>query len=253
MAILRDYQEQAVAATYEAWNRVDSVLLEMATGTGKTEIFAHLAKDCLANDERALIVAPQVQLVGQAANKIKAATGIMPDIEQAENSSNEADWCRNQFVVASKQTLCRVKRNGTKRYEKFRNIKLLVLDEAHLFATKQSAEMVEYFRQQGARVLGVTATAKRHDQRALGQLFGECPFQFGIVDGLDQAYLVPPMVSCVQLQTLDLGGVETKQTVNGKDFDTAQLNERLEDLRTVYEIADVTARECNAAKTVVYC
>jgi len=36
-----------------------------------------------------------------------------------------------------------------------------------------------------------------------------------------QGWLVPPKVSCVQLQTLDLSGVEIKQTVNGKDFDQA--------------------------------
>ena len=51
-----------------------------------------------------MIVCPQITLIGQAAKKILKETGIMPAIEQADQRSNESEWARNTFVVASKQT-----------------------------------------------------------------------------------------------------------------------------------------------------
>ena len=79
--ILRPYQSEACDRVRDAWQRVNSVLVECPTGTGKTVMFAERAATHEAG--RVLIVCPAIQLVSQAARKLKQRTGIMPDIEQA--------------------------------------------------------------------------------------------------------------------------------------------------------------------------
>lgn len=248
---LRPYQVDTVSAIRQAWQDVDSVLIELATGLGKTEVFTEIARTW--EQGRVLVVCPMIELISQAAKKILKRTGIMPDIEQGENRANESEWGRNAYVVASKQSLCSGKRKGAERFKRFKDIGLVIIDEAHLSITEEYKSLLDHFREMGAKVLGVTATAKRHDKRAMGQQYQTCAAQYGICDAVPDGWLVSAVADCVQLKTLDLSDVAIKQTVHGRDFDQKALNDKLETTETVYEIAEVTARESGTMKTVVYC
>lgn len=249
---LRPYQADCVRSIHEAWQRVDSVLVELATGLGKTEVFTEIARTW--EQGRVLVVCPLIQLISQAEKKIRKRTGVAPGIEQASLRANNHDWCYDAFVVASKQTLCTKSRaTGKRRFEKFENVGLVIVDEAHLSITDEYLSFLDHFRSRGAKVLGVTATAKRHDKRAMGIFYKECPYQYGIASAVDEGWLVPAITECVQLKTLDLSDVRTIVTTHGKDFNEKELNEKLEATETVYEIAEVTARESGSLKTAVYC
>lgn len=248
---LRPYQQETTDAIRADWQAgASSVMVELATGLGKTEVFTDIARTW--EEGRVLVVCPIIQLIGQAAKKICQRTGIMPDIEQGQLRSNESEWARNQFIVASKQTLTKERRDGSFRYQRLNDVGLVVVDECHLSCTKPYESMLNHFKSQGARVLGVTATAKRHDKLALGNIYEKCSYQYGIVNAVPDGWLVPAKTSCIQLETLDLQGVAT----SGGDFKAGGkggLNERLEDEKTLYEIADVTYKESGDLKTVVYC
>lgn len=249
---LRPYQADCITAIRDSWQRVDSTLVELATGLGKTEVFTEIARTW--EQGRVLVVCPLIQLIGQARKKITKRTGVEPGIEQASLTANNHDWAYDAFIVASKQTLCTTnKGTGKRRFEKFENIGLVIVDEAHLSITDEYLTFLDYFRSRGAKVLGVTATAKRHDKRAMGIFYKECPYQYGIATAVDDGWLVPAVTDCVQLKTLDLSGVKTSTTTHGKDFNEKELNARLEATETVYEIAEVTARESGTLKTAVYC
>lgn len=248
---LRPYQSDCVTKIHESWERVDSTLVELATGLGKTEVFTEIARTW--EQGRVLVVCPLIQLIGQAAKKITKRTGVAPGIEQASLRANNSDWSYDAFIVASKQTLCTKSRSGKRRFEKFENIGLVIVDEAHLSITDEYLAFLDYFRERGAKVLGVTATAKRHDKRAMGIFYKDCPYQYGIATAVQDGWLVPAVTDCVQLKTLDLSGVKTTTTTHGKDFNEKELNEKLEATETVYEIAEVTARESGKMKTAVYC
>ena len=201
---------------------------------------------------RVLVICPQITLIGQAAKKIRKETGIMPAIEQAENWSNESEWARSPFVVASKQTL--TSGNGTRRYERFKDVGLVIVDEAHYAVTELYANMLGWFRDRGAKVLGVTATAKRHDKRAMGQVFDECVYQYGIQDAIPDGWLVPVKVTCKQLEKLDLSEVTSRNSpIYGQDFNQKQLNEKLENPEVIYEISEAINQETRNKKTAVYC
>jgi superfamily II DNA or RNA helicase len=249
---LRPYQADCITAIRESWQRVDSTLVEMATGLGKTEVFTEIARTW--EQGRVLVVCPLIQLIGQARKKITKRTGVSPGIEQASLRASNHEWAYDSFIVASKQTLCtKSKATGKRRFERFENIGLVIVDEAHLSITDEYLSFLDHFRSRGAKVLGVTATAKRHDKRAMGIFYKDCPYQYGIATAVDDGWLVPAITECVQLKTLDLSGVKTSVTTHGRDFNEKELNEKLEATETVYEIAEVTARESGTLKTAVYC
>jgi superfamily II DNA or RNA helicase len=255
---LRPYQSECFDRTAIAHQECDSVLVDMATGLGKTVYFAKYAsqwgRDSLfQKNGRTLVICPQIQLIAQAAQKIRKETGIMPAIEQASNWSPEhSDWSRSPFVVASKQTL--TSGNGAKRYERFQDVGLVIVDEAHYAVTEIYASMLQWFRDRGAKILGVTATPKRHDKLALGQVFDDAIFSYGICDAIPDGWLVPIRVKCKQLEQLDLTDVPVKNSpIYGKDFNQKQLNEKLENPKVIYEICEAISLETRDNKTAVYC
>ncbi len=244
----RPYQTEARECIEEAFEDYDSVLIELATGLGKTEVFTQLMKTW--DKGRCLVIAPYVQLISQAAKKIFLRTGQQPGIEQAENWSIETPWGRSKYIVASKDSLTS---RTPPRYERLRDVGLVVVDEAHLSITSKWKEMLDFYRNDGAKILGVTATAKRHDKKAMLNIYDKCVFQYGIQDAIKDGWLVPAKTNCIQLQSLDLTDVNTTNTTLGIDFNQKELNSLLERSETIMEIADVTAKETAGEKTVVYC
>jgi len=242
---LRDYQQDACDAITAAWEDHQSVMAVLPTGTGKTEIFVHLAGNW--EQGRVLIVAPLIQLVSQAVKKVTKRTGIAPGIEQASQTSCELEYMRSPFVVGSKQTLT----GASKRYKKLVNIGLVIIDECHLATTDLYKEMLDYFRDRGAKVLGLTATPNRHDGIGMDNIFDHCAINMGISDGVDQGWLVRAKAKCVQLESLDLSLVSTKGSKG--DFKDGELANVMERDEVVFEIADVAARESENLKTVIFC
>jgi superfamily II DNA or RNA helicase len=233
---LRPYQQEAYDSIAAAHQQQNSVLLELATGCGKTVVFCRYASSW--EHGRSMIIAPQLTLIGQAARKIMKETGIFPAIEQADLRSNEScESMRNPYIVASKQ-----------------DIGLVIVDEAHYACTQIYSDMLGWYQDRGAKILGVTATPKRHDKRAMGQVFDDCCYQYGIADAVNDGWLVPLRVNVMQIEHMDLRNVASKSGFNGEvDFVQSQLNDLLEDPRLVYEIADATAKATTGKKTAIYC
>lgn len=240
---LRDYQHDCVQAIESAWQTHDRVLAVLPTGCGKTEIFVRLASDW--QQGRVLVVAPMIELVGQAARKLTQRTGIAPGIEQGQLRSNENEYMRSPFVVASKQTLT----GKARRYMRLSDIGLVIVDEAHLAATKIYKEMLDHFSSKGAKILGVTATPKRHDGVGLHNLFDHCAYELSIDRAIGEGWLVAPRAQCVRLKSLDLSSVRS----NRDDFVQSELAKAMGAEKVVHEIAEVTAREYQGEKTVVFC
>ncbi|MGL4513847.1 MAG: DEAD/DEAH box helicase [Lacipirellulaceae bacterium] len=245
---LRDYQIETIDRTLAAWDEHDSVMVVLPTGCGKTEVFCEIARRWDLG--RTLIVAPQIELVDQAARKIHQRTGTRPGVEQGGRRSNESNlFYRSPYVCASKQTLC----GPSKRYSRLGEVGLVIVDECHLAATKAYAEMLEHFRSRGAKVLGVTATPKRHDQVAMGTLFECCPYEMYVADAVRLGWLVGPRASCAQIKSLDLSQVAS----NRDDFKESELARAMEEEKVIFEVAEITASESvedgRVLKTVVYC
>jgi superfamily II DNA or RNA helicase len=161
---LRDYQEQVVGENIAAMDRgVKSTLNGLFTGAGKTVIFCTLAARILG---RTLIICPLRELVWQTVAKVRDIVGSDPAIEMAEYQSQEDEWWSPKVVVACKQTLLSSRR-GEKRYRKFTEFQLVIVDEAHLMCSPAVVEMLEYFQESGAMIAGFSATPFRMDGKPM--------------------------------------------------------------------------------------
>lgn len=68
---LRPYQQKAKKEIFEAWDKVDNVMFQMPTGTGKTRLFTSIIRDIneysirIKEAVKILIVAHRTELIDQ--------------------------------------------------------------------------------------------------------------------------------------------------------------------------------------------
>jgi superfamily II DNA or RNA helicase len=127
---------------------------------------------------------------------LKRAAGIVAAREQAGNHATLAD----SVVVASVQSL------HATRLEKWpaAHFKTIIIDECHRSASATYLRVIEHFNQ--AKLLGITATPDRSDQRSLGEIFEEIAFEIGLPELIEQGYLAPIRVETLPLK-IDLSSV----------------------------------------------
>ena len=51
---LRDYQKDMIARIFQEWEKCQSVMVQMPTGTGKTQVLASIVNELIAHNEQAI-------------------------------------------------------------------------------------------------------------------------------------------------------------------------------------------------------
>lgn len=238
---LRDYQETIVTGNLDALDRkVSSTLSGVFTGAGKTVMFVEMANRISG---RTLIIAPLRELVWQAANKVREIMEMDPELEMAEFRSSADEWWSPKVVVACKQTLL----GRGKRYQKFKDIQLVIVDEAHMQFSEACLEMFRWFNANGAMVAGFTATPFRMSGEALLDYYQESICNLDMQWAIANGWAVPPVCKLSRVQSLDLSGI----SVSGGDFNQEQLRQEIEKEATLHRIALITKEEMEGP-TVVF-
>lgn len=212
---LRDYQHDFVRAVARGFVEFDRQLGVLPTGAGKTICFAALAKRFhKKRGERTLILAHREELIQQAVEKIHAATGLVADIEKADQRAS----LFAPIVVGSIQTMqgARLERWPVDHFG------LIVPDEAHHAVADSWQTTLGRFHGH-AKVLGVTATPGRSDKKNLGQYFENIAYEIGLLDLIRRGYLCPITIRTLPLK-IDLAAVKT----TGGDYDAGQLSQAIE-------------------------
>lgn len=193
---LRPYQERLVAEVRDAFRAHRRVLMQAATGAGKTIIFAHIAAGAAARGRRTCILAHRRELIEQASAKLTWA-----GVEHGTITAEQRLPVRMQTVVASIQTLAR-------RLEHYRDaFDFLVLDECHHSTSHQWQEVLSAYP--AAKILGVTATPERLDSRGLGTVFETMVLGPPMQELIDGGYLAPYLAFTVPGGGPDLSGIKT--------------------------------------------
>ena len=179
---LRPYQVEALEAVRGAYREGNRrVLVVMPTGTGKTVLFAEIAR--LAKGP-VLVLAHRQELVQQARDKIAAWCDDGVAVEMADRRELTRPATRRpKIAVASIQTI--VRRLGAIAPDAFR---IVIVDEAHHATSSSYGRVLGHFQ---AHVLGVTATPERSDGVKLGEVFDEVGFVYDMLTATREGWLAP--------------------------------------------------------------
>jgi superfamily II DNA or RNA helicase len=231
---LRSYQTEAISELHRRWDAgATRVPMVLATGLGKTVIFAHLIAKWVRSTvaKRALVLVHTDELVQQAYKKIKdVAPGLHVGIVKAERNDVIA-----RVIVASVQSL-----RSEKRRNQIRNVGLIIVDECHHATAATYRAILEHFgafeyqKQNGfdryykaeprVKVAGFTATLARGDKAKLSDIWEECTFSRGIPFGIRRGYLLDVRGKRIVVPDLDLSTVKK----SGGDYQDAALGSAMD-------------------------
>lgn len=162
----RKYQEAVIEESL-AWftNGKNRLLIEMATGLGKTYTVAHLVKRLLqqGHAKRVLFLAHQNEILLQSVTAFKNVLGIGTYSFSACFGGANPEL--TDFVFGSFDTLF----GKIKRLEK-EIFDIIIVDEAHHTPAKTYSTVVEYFKPK--LLVGLTATPFREDNKDVLAFFG---------------------------------------------------------------------------------
>lgn len=236
--MLRPYQEEAVKAIHNEWDSGrKNVLLVLPTGTGKTVCFSQVVSDQISDGSRALIIAHRGELLEQAADKLRINNGVDSALEKAESSSLNSMF---PVTIASVQSLSQINRLNKFPKDYFKTI---VVDEAHHAMSDSYQRVLQHF--DTAKVLGVTATPSRNDQRNLGQFFECKAYEYTMRQAIKDGYLCPVKAQMIPLEV----NISNVGLSNG-DYAAGEIGDALEPY--LNQIVLEMLNYCKGRKTVVF-
>jgi superfamily II DNA or RNA helicase len=228
MSILREYQQQALAAFRDALSpEVNRVAVEMATGLGKTVTGAQAAVEYLDSHagagNRVLVLVHTEEITGQWVEKLTFAVsrGDLPySIGVVKGDRNEV---AADIVVASVWTLAQPGRR-----EQIRDVGFVIVDECHHSVSPTFLGLLEHYRSlpraadylanrhdatwTATPTLGLSATLARTDGQGLGKVWQDMPFSRSLPWAIRKGYLidlVPYTIKIPDLETSSDSALDT--------------------------------------------
>lgn len=242
---LRDYQEAAVRAVPKEWAEKRSTVVVLPTGCGKTVVFGAVTDERLKEKpaQKVMILAHREELIHQAREKVSAITGKECDIEMG--AMKTSPLFKTDVIVSSIQTQI------TGRMKKFNPMEFstLIIDEAHHATAKSYRKVLDYYYQNpDLKVLGVTATPDRADEKALGEVFDSVAYEYSVLDAIKNGWLVPVKQKMVEICSLDFSNISTC----AGDFNQGELAEILEDEKNLHGIASATLQIVKERRAIIF-
>ena len=235
---LRPYQAEAKQAILAAWDEgYRKTLLVLPTGCGKTVVFSSVTENQVNKGHRVLIMAHRGELLDQAADKLKEASGLDSVLEKAESTSLGSFL---PVTVGSVQSLAQEKRLARFPNDYFHDI---IVDEAHHCLSDSYKRVLDHFPD--ANILGVTATPDRGDMKNLGEFFDSKAYEYSMTEAIREGYLCPIKAQMIPLE-LDIADVG----ISSGDFSAGEIGHALEPY--LHQIAAEMANYCQGRKTVVF-
>lgn len=243
---LRPYQIEAIDAVRDEYLKgVNSTMVCIATGLGKTVVAAMVARKMLekgtdAKPNRILFLAHTDELIDQTVAKFDML-GVEVGVEKASRHARQL--FDPDAVVACVPTL-KPKRLATWPKDHF---KLICVDECHHATSDSYQRILKHF--DGARVLGMTATADRHDGRGLGEVFETVAYEMDLWDGMTAPDPGPYLSRLKYVQCdvdIDLRDLRMKD----EDFTDADLEARIGPM--VELLANSIKKEAGDRRTLIF-
>lgn len=260
MLVPRWYQQAAHDAVIEHWKQSTlPVVIEAATGAGKSVIVAMLAKTLngLSSGKRVLCLAPSAELTKQNHEKY-LAIGEKASIYSASISKS----LRHQVIFATPLTFAKVARRLGGEFAG------VIVDECHGI-TNSIKKIIEDMRAGNPtlRVCGLSATPFRlqdgfvfgvdpdgkalHESVARDPYFHQCVYSIGPRLLLELGFLTPLRVGDINASKYDTGGLKVQS--NGQ-YSAATVKAAFEGWgrKTASIVADIVAQTQDATGVMIF-
>lgn len=244
---LRPYQTKAIAAirkNYEAG--VNRQLLCMSTGSGKTEVFAHIPselKEILPG--KMLVLVNRDELAKQAYRKLVQRNPNLKVGIEAGNLYAPEDC---DLIVSSVQTLGRLNSVRVHKLD-LKAIDKWIVDEAHHGITDSYQRVYEaagLFKEDSKKLLlGVTATPVRGDGQGLNTVYQKIVYNYDLRTAIEEGYLVDVKGFRVDTET-SLDDVHTK----GGDYDQQELADTVDNPTRNRLVAESYQTTCKGRQAI---
>lgn len=187
--ILRDYQNESIAALREHWKtRKDNPCIVLPTGAGKSPVLAEICRLASLKSKRVIVLAHVRELLEQNADKIRL---MAPDLAVGIYSAGLGRKDIGHGVtVAGIQSVYR-------RADLFADVALVIVDEAHLITVKGDGMYRSFWSgikaaNPAARIVGLTATPYRTGSGLVCRpenILNHVCYEAGVRDLMDRGFL----------------------------------------------------------------
>ena len=231
MIELRQYQHGAIVnlrSSIGAGNR--RVLLQAATGAGKTIIACEMIRLAMNKQKRVIFIAHRKEIINQTSGKLDTF-GIEHGVIMASHSR-----VNNHAVqVASIQTLTRRDKPAAD---------LIIIDETHLACSTSYKQILKHYH--GATVIGLTATPTRLDGKGLGEIYSDIIQVVPMATLIAEGHLVKPRVFAPF--TPDMRAVKKSKG----DYDAVQIAALMDRKEITADIVKHWSASAIDRKTIVF-
>jgi superfamily II DNA or RNA helicase len=231
MIELRPYQNTAIEnlrASIRAKN--SRVLLQAATGAGKTIIASEMIRRAIVKQKNVLFIAHRKEIINQTSGKLDNF-----EIDHGVIMANHERKNDYAVQVASIQTLMRRDKPEAD---------LVIIDEAHLSCSASYKAIVEHYAD--ATIIGLTATPIRLDGKGLGEIYSDIIQVVPMAQLIEEGFLVKPRVFAPF--TPDMKGVKKSKG----DYDASETAKLMDRKEITADIVKHWIESANDRKTIVF-
>lgn len=239
--LLRDYQKAAVEAVCRAAKQGQRrIVVCQPVGSGKTEVIAELCRIA----RYPLDMIPLVDLMRQHIGRLEMRLGERCDVEQGGNYAESIEGLRRRVIVASRDSLLSCGRYKAKAYER---VTLVLVDECHVGMTPRMEEMLRWFEDRGATIVGFSATPYKGKGKAL-RYWPRPQVVYSLMQGIEDGYLVGPQCYLSESKAFDLTLIEEESG----EWNKQQLAAVLTAEHFAQEVTSLVLQTYKAQPSVVY-
>lgn len=237
--LLRPYQNKMVSAIIKAFESHRSVMCQMPTGTGKTEVFIAVIQKFMADfpDRKILVIVHRKELLSQAVDRLRKNAGILAGTIESGQS------------VAQEHTVHVGMIGSLGRDIDFQR-SLVVIDEAHHSKAEGYIKHIERLMDDGeAKLLGVTATPARLDGKRLSDVYETLLVSPSISTFIKDKYL--SKIRYYGIRNIELQ--KLSYSIFMDDFDTNSASSLMRSPKILAETLSAYESFAKGRKTLIFC
>jgi superfamily II DNA or RNA helicase len=250
---LRDYQQRTIDQIRnqikdnfrrKARGVDNNIIVYAPTGAGKTCIIASIADAAAKKGNKTLMVLDRLVLIPQTLDKLKGFNTPVSILHSAYEYDEDAP-----IQLASIDTLYR--RINKDTYELSKDIKLIIIDEAHHSLAPKFNPLFDFAEEMGIPVIGFTATPEVTNKRkSLLDRFSHLVVSCSIVELIGAGWLCP--FSIQSSSNSSLAEELSKVSIRNGDYCDAPLSKVLQQEKHLNHTVDTWIEKAKGKKSIFF-